>query len=355
VARLFADEYRALYQRAEADLALAKSAVASARAARDVSAGALAHARTRVHAAEADQKDGQVALEWAELEHTRAKKLLAEGITSQERVDETRVLRDRAAARLEALGAELASLSGEAVRSAELELSLAEARLVEAEALIPVRSAERDQARSTLDKTEVRAPFDGVVVLKDAEVGEVVSPNAVGSQSRGSVATMVDPATYEVQVEVPETNLAAVETGAPASIFLDAYPENGYEGEVLRIWPTANRTKATVEVRVGFLSPDARLRPEMGARVVFRSSAAPPPEGAPAGQRILVPRSAVVTVDGKPHVFVLERDVASLREVVLGEERSGRVVVERGLTSGERIVDGPPDSLRDGERVRMSG
>jgi RND family efflux transporter MFP subunit len=355
VARLFADEYRALYERAEADLALAQSAVASARAAREVSVGSLAQARTRVKAAEADQKDGQAALDWAELEHARAGELLASGVASQGRVDETRALRDRAAARLESLGAALA-VAGEAVRSAELELLLADARAAEAEALLPVKSAERDQARSTLEKTEVRAPFDGVVVLKDAEVGEVVSPNAVGSQSRGSVVTMVDPATYEVQVEVPETNLAAVEVGAPASIFLDAYPESGYEGEVLRIWPTANRQKATVEVRVGFRAPDARLRPEMGARVVFRASGAPPAESAPAGPpRILVPQSAVVTIDGQPHVFVLERDVARSRAVVLGEERSGRVVIERGLASGERIVDAPPDSLRDGERVRMSG
>lgn len=355
VARLFADEYRALYERAEADLALSKSAIASARAAREVSAGAVAQARTRVHAAEADQKDGQAALEWAELELGRAEKLLADGIASQGRVDETRVLRDRARARLESLAAALA-VAGEAVRSAELELLLSEARLGEAEALVAVKSAERDQARSTLDKTEVRAPFDGVVVLKDAEVGEVVSPNAVGSQSRGSVATMVDPATYEVQVEVPETNLAAVEVGAPASIFLDAYPESGYDGEVLRIWPTANRQKATVEVRVGFVEPDARLRPEMGARVVFRSSGAAAPAAEAVGPpRIVVPHSAVVTIEGKPHVFVLERDVARQRAVVLGEERSGRVVVESGLTSGERIVDAPPDSLRDGERVRMSG
>jgi len=355
VARLFSDEYRALYERAEADLALARSAVASARAAREVSTGALAQARTRVHAAEADQKDGQAALDWAELELERARKLHADGIASQGRVDETSALRERAAARLESLGAALA-VAGEAVRSAELELALADAHLGEADALIPVKNAERDQARSTLEKTEVRAPFDGVVVLKDAEVGEVVSPNAVGSQSRGSVATMVDPATYEVQVEVPETNLAAVEVGAPASIFLDAYPEGGYEGQVLRIWPTANRTKATVEVRVGFRASDARLRPEMGARVVFRAGSTPPADAAPAGPpRIVVPQSAVVTIDGRPHVFVLERDVARVRAVVLGEVRSGRVVIESGLASGERIVDGPPDTLRDGERVRMAG
>ena len=166
---------------------------------------------------------------------------------------------------------------------------------------------------------------------------------------------MVDFATLEVQVEVPETNLSAVVVGAPASIFLDAYPESGYDGEVLRIWPTANRTKATVEVRVGFKAPDARLRPEMGARVVFRASDVAAPTEPAGPPRIVVPESAIVTIDGKPHVFVLERDVARQREVKLGEQHSGRVVVESGLVSGERIVDSPPDSLRDGERVRMSG
>jgi RND family efflux transporter MFP subunit len=355
VARLFAEEYRALYERAEADLSLARAGQQSALAAKEVSAGGLAQARSRVRAAEAEVADARSALEWAELEASRAERLLAQGVASQERVDQTRLERERAGARLQALQANTV-VAQDGVRSAELELELAGARVREAEALVAVRSAERDQARATLDKTEVRAPFSGVVVLKDAEVGEVVSPNAVGSQSRGSVATMVDPATYEVQVEVPETNLTAVELQAPALIFLDAYPQDGYEGRVLRIWPTANRQKATVEVRVGFTQPDARLRPEMGARVVFRpETEKQAPKETASEPRILVPRSAVVTIDGRPHVFVLERDVARQREVVLGEEHSGRVVVERGLESGDRIVDAPPDSLREGERVREAG
>lgn len=355
VARLFADEYRALFQRAEADLELAQRALSSARAAREVAEAGRAQIEARVHAAEADVRDAEAALEWAELEFRRAQELLVGGITSQGRVDETRALCERARARRESLAATRAATQADA-RSAELELALATARVAEAEALLAVKGAERDQARATLDKTEVRAPFDGVVVLKDAEVGEVVSPNAVGSQSRGSVATMVDFATLEVQVEVPETNLAAVVLGAPARIFLDAYPEQAYAGEVLRIWPTANRQKATVEVRVGFAAPDERLRPEMGARVVFAAAAAEAASdaGVAAAPVVLLPRSAVVTIEGQPHVFVLERDVARQRAVVLGNERSGRVVVERGLESGERVVDAPPDSLRDGERVRVS-
>lgn len=357
VARLFSDEYRALFERAEADLLLATKAVESARAALELARGTRAHAEARVQAAEADVRDAQAALDWAALELQRAQQLLADGITSQGRVDETLAQRDRAKARRESLEANLTAARVEQ-RSAELEVTLSESRLAESEALVGVKKAERDQARATLDKTEVRAPFDGVVVLKDAEVGEVVSPNAVGSQSRGSVATMVDFATLEVQVEVPETNLAAVVLGAPARIFLDAYPERAYAGEVLRIWPTANRQKATVEVRVGFVDPDERLRPEMGARVVFTDApqdAAPPDAAAPAKPVVLLPLSAVVTIEGQKYVFVLERDVVRQREVVLGDERGGRAIVERGLESGERVVDAPPDSLRDGDRVRVSG
>ena len=355
VARLFADEYRALFERAEADLALAQKAVGSAVAARELAKGTRAHAEARAQAAAADVRDAQAALDWAALELKRAQELLADGITSQGQVDERLAQRDRAQARLESLQASQTVAQVEQ-RSAELEVALAESRLAEAEALVVVKGAERDQARATLDKTEVRAPFDGVVVLKDAEVGEVVSPNAVGSQSRGSVATMVDFATLEVQVEVPETNLAAVVVGAPARIFLDAYPEHAYAGEVLRIWPTANRQKATVEVRVGFADPDERLRPEMGARVVFTAATqeAAPGDSPPAAPVMLLPMSAVVTIEGQPHVFVLERDVARQRAVVLGGERAGRAIVERGLESGERVVDAPPDSLRDGDRVRVS-
>jgi RND family efflux transporter MFP subunit len=355
VARLFSDEYQALYERAEADLLLARAAVESRRTARGVLESALERARGNEQVAGAELAAAEATLRLAELELERARKLVESRIAPQERLDSALAERDRAHAQRAAAEATLA-VAREGVRSAELELAVAAAQLSEAEALVPVKAAERDQARATLDKTEVRAPFDGVVVLKDAEVGEVVSPNAVGAQSRGSVATMVDLASLEVQVEVPETNLGAVQLGAPVQIFLDAYPEHGYDGSVLRIWPTANRQKATVEVRVGFDRPDERLRPEMGARVVFLAEAPDPraqdaPETrAPA---ILIPRSAVLLIEGEPQAFVLERDVVRLRPLVLGEERQGRVVVESGLVAGERLVDHPPVSLRDGDRVRL--
>src|SRR6185436_18598851 len=119
-----------------------------------------------------------------------------------------------------------------------------------------------------LDKTDVRAPFDGIVVLKDAEVGEVVSPNVQGgSNARGAVCTMVDFDSLEVQANVPESALSSVLLQAPADVYLDAFPDDRYEGVVDRIWPTADRQKATVEVRVRLVKKDDRLRPEMGVRI----------------------------------------------------------------------------------------
>jgi multidrug resistance efflux pump len=304
VARLYSDEVQALFARAEADLALAQRSVESARASREAAAGAVAEAGTRVRAAEADLADLEAGLRWAGIEYERAKTLLAEGIGARERVEQAEAQKDQLVARRAGLEAAREG-ADQALKSRELELAAAGARVGEAEALVAVKEAERAQARATLDKMEVRAPFDGVVVLKDAEVGEVVSPNAVGAQSRGSVATMVDFASLEVQVEVPEANLAAVELDSPARIFLDAYPESGYEGRVLRIWPTANRQKATVEVRVGFETRDERLRPEMGARVVFTKGDAPAPSASDTKPVILLAKSAVVPVEGRAHVFVL--------------------------------------------------
>jgi len=361
VARLYSDEYRALFERAEADLGMAQAALASRRASRAVSASQLARAEADVRVSAAELEDARAALKLAGLQRERWQRLAAEKIATAERADTTQAEEEGAGARVQRAEAALTSAQ-EGVRSAQLSLALTETQLAEAAALITLKQAEVAQARATLDKTEVRAPFDGVVALKDAEVGEVVSPNAVGAQSRGSVVTMVDPATYEVQVELPETSLSAVVLGAPATIFIDAYPERSWPGRVLRIWPTANRSKATVELRVGFDDlasgvVDPGLRAEMGARVVFTpQGAAPADENAPPAEPvILIPRSALVTIAGQSCVFVLERDVARVRALELGDERSGRVVVRTGLVSGERIVDAPPVSLQDGDRVREEG
>lgn len=356
VARLYSDEYAALLRRAEADLTLAQAGLERSAAERKVTEDDLARLLSLRGAAEADVAQQQAELSLAEIESRRAAKLLEDGVGTVERRDSTKARLDAASAQVSAARSRLET-AAKTILQAESQVAVAVVAEKEARARVEVMSATRDQARATLEKTEVRAPFDGIVVLKDAEVGEVVSPNVQGGTSaRGSVVTMVDFASLEVQAEVPETSLAAVVIGRGASIYLDAFPERSYPGRVDRIWPTANRTKATVEVRVAFLERDERLRPEMGVRVVFEAEGAEKPvalDAAAVEPAVLIPVDAVVKLGGESGVFVLERDRVSFRKVSLGSERASRRVVLSGLSEGDTIVLAPPDSLEDGDRVRV--
>lgn len=356
VARLYFDEVEAALRAAQADVATQLAAVARAEADLTVAHSEIQRTESDIAAAQAACAEAEAALRLAVLERERAETLVADSVESQQRLDQTRATEEQAQARLDATRAQERSAATAAEQAVQRQGS-SEAALAEARARVTSLEARRDQAAATLDKTYVRAPFDGVVVLKDAEVGEVVSPNSQGAQSRGSVATMVDFQSLEVQVELPETSLDAVHVDQAATIFLDAFPGDGYAARTLRIWPTANRQKGTVEVRVGFERIDDRLRPEMGARVVFRadSSAAEAPPDADAGPALRIPSSSVVRVDGRRGVFVVERSVVGFRAIEVGGEKSDRVLVTSGLTEGEHIVVEPPTSLEDGERVFVEG
>lgn len=354
VARLFADEYAAGLQRAIADETTAaaseRRAVANLAAAQAQVAEADAAVATAT--AQSDEAEAQVA--WASSEVERTAELLREGVGNQRDATRASTELDAASARLRAAGAAIHG-SQLAAASARQRLAVAEADVVVAAAQRQAAAAARQLAQATFDKTFVRAPFDGVVVLKDAEVGEVVSPNSQGgSTARGAVCTMVDFASLEIQANVPETTLAAVQLGAPADVFLDAYQDDRLTGKVDRIWPTADRQKATVEVRIKLDAPDPRLRPEMGVRIVFRDAAAAPDEGSPSTPGILLPENALVTVDGARGAFVLERDVVQFRALTLGTVRNGRVAVDAGLTAGTRVVLDPPPTLRSGDRVQLA-
>lgn len=358
VARLYSDEYAAFLRRAEADLALATVGLNRARAEKKVAAEDLTRLKSMQKSAAADLEAQRANLAFAELDFQRAEKLLQDNVGTVQQRDQAKSLRDSSKAQVDSAQARLET-AAQAVTQADAQLAVLVIAESEAEARIQGMSAARDQAKATLDKTEVRAPFDGIVVLKDAEIGEVVSPNVQGgSSARGSVVTMVDFATLEVEAEVPETSLASVVIDRPAKIYLDAYPEKPYAGRVDRIWPTANRTKATVEVRVAFLERDDRLRPEMGVRVVFEAPGGadrPAPTGADPKPVVLVPIEAIVKSAGQSSVFVLERDLVRARKVELGAERGGRVIVLAGLSEGESIVVSPPPRLSDGDRVRVQG
>lgn len=354
VARLFADDFRAAHQQAVATVDAAEAEVARAVANRSVAEAQVSEADRLRHRARALREEGRELAEFAAAELARVQALASAKIEGARALQLAERDHEAAAARLTSLDAGVAAAAA-AVQTAQQRLAAADQDIAARRSQRTAAAAARDQAKATLDKTDVRAPFDGIVVLKDAEVGEVVSPNAQGgSNARGAVCTMVDRASLEVQANVPENTLKSVAVGAPADVFLDAFPDDRYTGTVDRIWPTADRQKATVEVRVKLDRLDDQLRPEMGVRVVFRSADAATTTEAAASPRILVPSEAIIEVDGVSGAFVVERNVVRFTTVQLGETKGGRVSIEAGLRATQRIVLAPPTSLKDGDRVRLA-
>lgn len=355
VARLFADEYRAAWQQTEANFAAATATITRAEANVAVARATVVEAQSSLQTAHALRDEGTAKLAFAIQERERVDRLATTGIQAISQQQQAE--RDLAAAkaRLASLVAAVES-NVAAVKTADQRAKVAAADVEVAKSQARAADAARQQAKATLDKTDVRAPFDGIVVLKDAEVGEVVSPNVQGgSNARGAVCTMVDFESLEVQANVPETNLASVTTGAPADIFLDAFPDTRYPGVVDRIWPTADRQKATVEVRVKFQRQDDRLRPQMGVRIVFRRDRAPdlPNQQSTTTTKILVPEEALVQFQGKTGAFLVERDTVHFAEVTTGERKNGRVAIDAGLSPDQVIVLNPPLTLQDGDRIRL--
>ena len=210
-------------------------------------------------------------------------------------------------------------------------------------------------ARANLDNTVIRAPFAGTVLRKDAEVGEVVAPSVGGGLTRGAVVTMADMATLEVEVDVNEAYISRIKVGQPARITLDAYPDTAFAGRVRLIVPTADRDRATVQVKVALVGRDARILPEMGARVDFLEPAAPAVRGAPApaAPRFLVPAAAVRDDSGRTVVWIVQQGRLVRREVTAGPTSGGMREVRVGLLGGEQVLVGGIDHPRPGLRVTV--
>jgi RND family efflux transporter MFP subunit len=307
-----------------------------------------------------------------------------QGRLSELRVEEGSIVREgEVIARLESFDYEAAVVRARAavqraeadlaeyVRQAKLAEDLAAQRIVAvdqrdaaasrvkiAEAALAQAKADLAFVDAQLQNTVIRAPFGGVVVKKMAEVGESVAPIPPGvnlSTSSGAIVALADLATLEVEADVAESNVAKVANGQPAEVTVEAIPDRRYKAVLRQVIPTADRTKATVMVKVTILDKDKDLKPEMSAKVTFlepEKKEAAPAAGAPV---VLVPREAVVTRDGKPTVFLVREDKAVARPVVLGTERQGQVIVKDGLAGGEIVVARPKDDLRDGATVRVKG
>jgi RND family efflux transporter MFP subunit len=237
------------------------------------------------------------------------------------------------------------------VADAELEDRAAQHHSLEAQ--VESARAQLAVARANLENTLVRAPFDGTVLRKDAEVGEIVAPSAAGGGlTRTAIVTMADLHTLEVEVDVNEAYIARIQNGQDASVTLDAYPDTSFRARVRQIVPTADRQKATVLVKVSILDRDPRILPEMGAKVVFlRDEQSPAVAAAPV--RVLVPSDAVVRDGAATRVWVVESGKLASREVTLGRERGDQFEVERGLAGGESVVLAPSATLQSGRKVRI--
>ena len=229
-----------------------------------------------------------------------------------------------------------------------------EARLKAAEARARSAQAGLRMAQANDENTVIRAPFSGTVLRKDAEVGEVVAPSVGGGLTRGAVVTMADLTTLEVEVDVNEAYIGRVRGGLQARITLDAYPDTSFRGFVRQVVPTADRQRATVQVKVSILDRDPRILPEMGAKVDFLEPEAPAAKGAaPARATIRVPESAVKT-DGSASVVWVVRDGKLVRRpVTTGPVSGGYLEIRAGLNGGEQLLTGGVETPRDGMRVKV--
>jgi RND family efflux transporter MFP subunit len=313
VTRVFFDEGTQVHQGqllATLDDADVQRALASAKADRDSAKAAIADY-------EVQQKNARILL-------YRTEQLQKAGVEPQEQLDNART----------------------SVESLQAKIDLAKAQAAASESRI-------QEAQQAVDNCTIRAPFDGIVVSKDAQVGEMVSPiSAGGGFTRTGIATIVNMSSNEIEVDVNEAYITRVKPGQQVNAILDAYPEWEIPSRVRTIIPSADRQKATVKVRVSFLKLDPRILPDMGIKVTFLGDE-PPSKEIAATPAILVPQSAVHDDNGKKVVFLVRDDKAERRAVTPGGNRGTDTEIMAGLAVGDAVIVGAPANLHDGERVRI--
>ncbi|MCX5886093.1 MAG: efflux RND transporter periplasmic adaptor subunit [Proteobacteria bacterium] len=286
----------------------AKSRVASARTNQEVAFAAIAEL--------------EVNLTDANRTLYRTEKLFREGVSSQQDFDHAQAEADALKARI--------ALTKEQVRYAKAQLEV----------------ALRD-----LDNCTVRSPFKGIVVSKDAQIGEMVSPvSAGGGFTRTGIATIVDMNSLEIEVDVNESYIAKVSTGQKVEATLDAYPDWQIPCTVRTVIPTADRQKATIKVRIAFDALDPRILPDMGVKVSFLNSEETSKN---TGAHTLIPRQAVRDVDGKQVAFQFKEGKLTMRPVKLGQTRGNEIEVLEGIAAGDQVVVNGPEKLRDRQRAEV--
>ncbi len=217
-----------------------------------------------------------------------------------------------------------------------------------AAALATVKSAE-----VALENTYIRAPFDGTVLAKNADIGDIVAPFASSASSKGSVVTLADMSSLEVEADVSESYINRVSLGQLCEIVLDAYPNEIYPARVKKIVPTADRSRATVLTKIAFDKMDNKVLPEMSARVNFfmknENKQITPTESAP-----VIPKEAITTRNERKVVFVIDGEYVRMREVNVGRELGNDTEILKGVSRGDQVVLSPSGKLTDGEKIEIS-
>ncbi|HEV8538498.1 MAG TPA: efflux RND transporter periplasmic adaptor subunit [Bacteroidota bacterium] len=233
----------------------------------------------------------------------------------------------------------------------QADLDGASARYDRVVAAIASKEAAVRAAQVQLENTRIRAPFDGTILTKNADIGEVVAPFAAGASSRVAVVTLADMSSLQVEADVSESNIERIKLDQPCEIVLDAYPEQRYSGRVDRIVPTADRAKATVLTKVRFDDRDTRVLPEMSAKVHFLSKELAEKVNAP--PKLAVNSNAITTHHQKKIVFVCRDDIISEVPVEVGGSIGSMVEILSGLSAGDKVVVKPSEGLRSGMKVNV--
>ncbi|HZV81836.1 MAG TPA: efflux RND transporter periplasmic adaptor subunit [Geobacteraceae bacterium] len=286
---------------------------------RDVDAS-LRQAAAALTSAKAQKEQAAVENADAARNLNRQKELLAQGVISQADFDVAEARRERGIAALSA-----------------------------AQANVKVAEGALEGADVALDYTRIRAPFDGVVLTKNADVGDIVTPLGAAANAKASVVTIADLASLRVEADVSESNLEQVKAGQPCEILLDALPGSRFRGVVHAIVPTADRSKATVLVKVSFVDRDPRILPEMSAKVAFLEHPLAAGEQKP---RTVVPPAALVSRNGSHYVYLLKGERVVETRVTLGGKVGDMQEVTAGVKAGDRIAMKPLEKLKDGSRVK---
>ena len=285
---------------------------------RDVRAQAQS-AEAGVNAAKAALEQARVELANAQTELKRNQDLVAKGFITQSALDTAKMRVDRGVA-----------------------------LLASAQANVSQAAANARNADVTVDYTEIRAPFDGVILSKSANVGDMVTPFSSATDSKGAVVTMADMTTLEVEADVSEASLSKVKVAQPAEIMLDALPDVRFKGRISRMVPTVDRAKATVMTKVRFDEIDPRVLPEMSAKVSFLSQEVTPDQQKPL---VAVNPEAIVTRDGRTMVFLVKDGVATEAAVTPGMKIGDLTAIAGSVKSGDKVVLRPAAELRNGAAV----